>query len=241
MKVISWDVGIKNLAYCIINSNNNNEILEWNSINLIPETPKCFISSCNKKTVKYCKFYDKEIHWCEKHCNIYNKLLKFPNSSIYLTKPKNVKHINCNNYDINILRKNMIKLLDINILPHIFLYKIKYAIIENQPTLKNPRMKAIADTLYTWILIRGINDRKIIKSIHLISPSNKLKKYAGELINSENKYKKTKLKSIEVVSDYLNNHNKEKYDYLQLFKKKDDLCDALLQGFYWIDKFNIKK
>ena len=50
MKIISWDVGIKNLAYCIIelNSDNTKKILHWNIINLIPENEHCFIKTCKK-------------------------------------------------------------------------------------------------------------------------------------------------------------------------------------------------
>ena len=39
MLILSWDVGIKNLAYCMINyrnDNNNIEIIEWDIINLNP-------------------------------------------------------------------------------------------------------------------------------------------------------------------------------------------------------------
>jgi len=54
------------------------------------------------------------------------------------------------------------------------------------------------------------------------------------------------MKSISVVNDYFDNNtlrsNLELEDiakwkkHLSNYPKKDDLCDALLQGFYWIDK-----
>ena len=36
MKIISWDVGIINLAYCILEEDNRNyKILDWGTINLL--------------------------------------------------------------------------------------------------------------------------------------------------------------------------------------------------------------
>ena len=56
--VCSWDVGIKNLAYCILK---NNKILEWNSINLSNtkyEKKKCDIKKCKKKMKYHYKIFN---------------------------------------------------------------------------------------------------------------------------------------------------------------------------------------
>jgi len=291
MKVISWDIGIKNLAFCVIDydydnvkplsesdndpakllselnddtvkplsdsdndpvkplqkdSNNGviKKILKWDIINLIPDADKCYISSCKKPATHECEYYCKPIKWCPKHGSIYDKLKKTDANNITPIVP--IKIINCLNINVDVVRKTLIQKLDMIVLPLIYELKIDYTLIENQPTLKNPRMKAISDTVYCWFLIRGLIDSKIIKSIHFISPGNKLKDYAEELTNSENKYKSTKMKSISVVNDYFDNNtlrsNLELEDivkwkkHLSNYSKKDDLCDALLQGFYWIDK-----
>ena len=186
-----------------------------------------------------CEYYGKSICWCEKHESIHKTLLSVSkNCSDCLTKPLSVKTINCNNINIDDLRSNMIYKLDTIVLPLVYTEKIDYFLIENQPTLKNPRMKAIADTLYTWALIRCKLDSKITKSLHLISPSNKLKKYAAELVDADNKYRTTKLKSIEVVKDYFEKYKLQKWiNHLSNYTKKDDLCDSMLQGFYWLDNF----
>ena len=44
----------------------------------------------------------------------------------------------------------------------------QYILIENQPTFKNPKMKAIADTLYSWFLIRKIVDAKTLFNWHYL-------------------------------------------------------------------------
>ena len=54
-----------------------------------------------------------------------------------------------------------IKLNLINSLDKKQFQDIDYVLIENQPSLKNPKMKSIAETLYSWFLIRGIVDKKV--------------------------------------------------------------------------------
>ena len=52
MRILSWDVGIKNLAYCLIDSNDKINIVEWGIINLLEESNcRCygFINSDNSK------------------------------------------------------------------------------------------------------------------------------------------------------------------------------------------------
>ena len=50
MKIISFDVGMKNLAYCLFNINNKEEysILKWDVINICDENEKCY---CNYNIV----------------------------------------------------------------------------------------------------------------------------------------------------------------------------------------------
>ena len=52
MKVLSFDVGIKNMAYCILHIDNSNvEIVDWNIINLMDEVIE-HICSCSQKNGK---------------------------------------------------------------------------------------------------------------------------------------------------------------------------------------------
>ena len=211
MKIISWDIGIKNLAYCILEESNDPlipfKIYHWDLINLTEINQKCFgfisnnnkIECCNKITNKL-NILDKTINFCDLHKHQTDKI-----KTEYLNKIKNLEndsfcnniiknkgelcnkkavaecngklycttHINqvkkkieqcklekfktnANKIPIEDIKLNMIKKLDS--LNH--LLDVDYVIIENQPALKNPKMKAISDTLYTWFLIRGIVDKK---------------------------------------------------------------------------------
>jgi hypothetical protein len=72
MRIISFDIGIKNLAYCILDFNNHNqqlEIKEWNVINLCEDQYFCKIKDiksdncCNKEA----KYFKNDIYYCKKH------------------------------------------------------------------------------------------------------------------------------------------------------------------------------
>ena len=69
MKILSIDVGIKNLAYCLMdNINNKLEILDWKVLNLINKEYKCiFDLKDNKKCNKNAKYYINEEYYCAVH------------------------------------------------------------------------------------------------------------------------------------------------------------------------------
>jgi len=103
MKLISFDVGIKNMAYCIlsIDSCNTLSIDDWGVLNMIDnETPEihscsCMIPAKNKKTVpkqcgKKAKYTKNSDYFCEKHAKA-NKKFMIPtkqSSIAYIKKMK---------------------------------------------------------------------------------------------------------------------------------------------------------
>ena len=70
MKIISFDVGIKNLACCIleIENDDNFKILFWDVLNLTNPTifPSCCQEKCKFKVKQY--FYNTQDYYCTKHC-----------------------------------------------------------------------------------------------------------------------------------------------------------------------------
>jgi hypothetical protein len=231
MLYIGWDIGIKNLAYCIIEYKNNIEtIKEFNIINLIADQPQLNCNNKNKNG-KDCrakvKYIDKnKLYYCEKH----NK--ENPNIKMKIVKKKKVK-----DYSLNDIGLKLFSQLDKNPL---FL-ECNNIIIENQPVLKNPTMKSVQIMLYSYFLIKNTN----IDTILLVNASNKLKVYKGKLEEEDknkidgikDKYRKNKNLAI-VHCKYFIKHDINMYNFFMENKKKDDLADAYLMCKYLINRNN---
>lgn len=297
MKVCSWDVGIKNLAYAIIDYNFETKKLKmfyWGIINisnaadvvqnkcdghlksgkacekpemyhsartgkgyckshrnqyikLEKEWPiKCFdpavnINQCsyilpNKGTrctakSKYCIVNDNDNSLCTTH---YKRLISSINKTDKLTKVKKDNASDTTHFD---LCKNLISKLDA--LPE--LLDVDEVLIENQPSLLNPKMKTIASFLYSYFVTRGISDNKSkdLSAVRFISPSNKLKVNEDHSVSilsgakDDKKYKLTKQLSVQYTKQLLSKET-EWLNHLDSYKKKDDLCDAFLQGYHYL-------
>lgn len=262
IKYIGWDIGIKNLSYCIIDENYN--IIDWNIINLLnndSDENECNIIKkngikCDKKVTHidyteniedidsrkyFCKTHSKkqlnikEIGLCYK-CNSKAKVIL--NNKIYScklhSKDKIIKDKICttktNKIDLAILGRNMIDILDSN---KLFL-DIDYVVIENQPVLKNPRMKSIQMMLFTYFLIR-----KPSININLVSASSKLGfKINNEEIEKINKIKSNYAKRKKLAIEYCKffiNKNECNFNFFTNCKKKDDLADAYLLARKYIE------
>ena len=299
MKVLSWDVGIINLAYCLLDvekkkitfkNPNNNENIEkeeikytihhWGLIDLSKKKLfKCQV--CNKNAcLKYLDVEDeKEKYFCKTHAKKYNcpiikSIAEFftePSQKIScdlcdkdckrcyknhnfcsthgrlfyqkLSKDIELKPIKKEktNFDIDKLRRNLVEVLETKT----ELFQAEKVLIENQPSLKNPRMKAISSTIYDYYLIRGIFDKKFdskINQVKYMSPSNKIKLSKDKKLVKEadktKKYKLTKKLAVDYVKALLDSDLNNFKDYFLNEKKKDDLADAFLQGAYYLTKFN---
>jgi len=258
MKVISWDIGIKHLAYCIIEKTENDfEILDWGMID-ISETDNC-CSYCHTKS-KY-TYGDKFL--CTKH----KKKQNVPTiDEIY---PKNKTKEKCIKCDKLCIRGGMCqkhareeykKTYFIKKIPScmkstlqtlcISLFEklnekiklkntsIDYILIENQPTLTNPKMKSISMMVFSYFVMKGIMEN-LIKEIKLISPSDKLKinKEKSEKLKNcktkSEKYRITKQIGQEICSELIKN-KPNAIEMLNLYKKQDDMCDAFLQGYHFL-------
>lgn len=299
MRLLSWDVGIINLSYCLIEYNKKSEtsglswkIIDWDIINLTNrDKMKCFQCGVNPsfiqqvdgcETIYTCKTHMKNVNTevkdfdnyckiveCDKICQFESKKKCDKNIKYEFTYNSQVKHY-CNNHakseykkmskslelkpykkkavrDINLdeLRLKLIRTLDDKPL----LLTSNQVLIENQPTLKNPRMKAISSTIYDYYLIRGIVDKKITKSnidlVKYMCPSNKLKiandgdtQTLVKLKGQEAKtYKLTKALGIKYCKELISSDEEVKENWLDHFnsyKKKDDMADSFLQGIYYV-------
>lgn len=284
MKILSFDVGIRNLAYCVINKTSEDTftIDDWGLINLDDDRKTCTFLMRNKKICTkvahfilssgtkseylckahkkshvieevnatkcesslLCRFVKSENTECGKksvgiidkssYCNTHIKTIS---KQILKEKtPKKLAKQNANKLGVQTLATKLFTKLD-NI-PN--LLTVEEVLIENQPTLLNPTMKTIASFIYSYFCIRGLLDSNnpSIKSINFFSPSNKLK------VNKEQSDKILKKgetkKDIYVITKDLGEAyckaiiGKERLEFLTKYEKQDDLCDAFLQGFFYL-------
>jgi hypothetical protein len=222
MKVLSFDVGIKNLAFCLLNENDR-LIEDWGILNICID-PICEHCHNNKRCDKSATFQCDNFKVCSSH----QKLKKY-------TDKKWKKIPKCKNSVLEVGKK-MIKILDEK---KAFL-DVDVVIIENQPALKNPTMKTIQMMLYSYFLIKGVViEESDLNTIQMINARNKLKAYKGPEIvcDIKDKYKKTKFLGIEYCKKMISENQQidEKWrDLFETSKKKDDLSDAYLQGIYYL-------
>ena len=104
-------------------------------------------------------------------------------------------------------------------------------LIENQPARKNPEMKGVQMAIHTYFATLRMYVG-CVKDIHLVSAGRKLQTQdAGKKAS----YRERKALSVELGRKALVEMGDEAaLEKLARTKKKDDLCDALLQGLEWI-------
>ena len=219
MKYLSFDVGIKNLAYCSLNK--NKKILDWGIINLNKD-PKCqcgLQKECSKTaTYQVTDSENNEVKYC---------------CTTHVKKYKKKKKLN-SNYDLFKISQILMEELNskVDFLNH------EIICIENQPALKNPTMKSIQMLLYSYFIIEGVCKDPICSNVQMINARNKLKVYKGEPVECKfkEKYKRNKYLSVEYTKLMILEEDQEFIDLFAESKKKDDLADAYLQGIYYIEK-----
>jgi hypothetical protein len=198
---------------------------------------------CDKKTNFVLKQNGEKRYFCTTHykSELGKKMREY--------SPQLIKNTIVQKYPTSELQLNLVKKLD-TLIEHFAKLGVEEVIIENQPSQKNPKMKSIANTLFDYFMIRGYVDKLHnldIKLVRFMCPSNKLKVDADNTIqvlkgnkNEGKKYKLTKLLGIKYTKQLLEN-SPENLECLNLHQKQDDMCDAYLQGRYYLQFIKFKK
>ena len=101
MKILSIDVGMKNIGVCLfkIDSKTNYKILKWDVIDLCnDELVKCgaVCYKTGKECTKSSKYYKNNNYYCKVHAK--NKIYKIPPSNLSLQRLKKIKISNLQKY-----------------------------------------------------------------------------------------------------------------------------------------------
>ena len=253
MKILSFDIGIKNLAYCILD---DNCIYNWEVLNLsqYDNQVNCNILNCKSKVSYiynnsyFCKKHiDKSLLLFQKDYLVSNirknssadisKTLKELNLEEKKNKEKNIQTLKTyyeNNTYKHYKKPNCktIDLIDIGInLNKMLNEKISetdydLVLIENQIGPLANRMKTLQGMLTQYFIMKE-------KKVKYVSSQNKLK-----LLDTKDKnYKQRKQMAIDYVPEVLKKIDTEN-KFIEFFlssKKKDDLSDCLLQGWSFLN------
>ena len=232
MKTLSFDVGIKNLAFCLLEKEEEDKtkILDWGILNICTDEVCDHVSANGSKCDKSAKCFIVSSGF--KLCSAHMKQKAYEG-----VKTKNIPKLKNPMLDLG---SKIVQTLE----KKEFFLECDNILIENQPALKNPTMKSVQMLLYSYFLIRGFtNEDKCVKNIEMINARNKLKAYPKEapVVPCEitDKYKRTKYLGIEYTKWMIENKTEVSDDFKKLFqesKKKDDLADAYLQGMFWLMK-----
>lgn len=206
---------------------------------------------CNKGTKYKCISGDnKNKHYCTSHRK---SLIKEEKKQYELTK---IKKELCKDINMHELARRMYTKMDK--LPE--LSQVNHVYIENQPVKTNSTMKTVATIIFGYFVLRGVIDKteNKINKVDFANPQNKLKydekrtknemkkikleieKYEKETKTEMKKVKKQKMrydKRKELAIIYCNEYLNKKGTFKSFFndsKKKDDLADSFLQGYYYL-------
>lgn len=279
--LLTIDVGIKNLAYCISKYNNeeNKDISLLDRINII---------DWNILDVSYKALYCKEVKNKRAICNCISKYYSLKDSTKSHSDSENLigyckTHVKLIQKNNKIDKKNQIKLYKISLNPiykenfntqmeRLFIILEKFysniiekpyniengelqyinnlkIYIENQPVLKNPIMKTISIGIFSFFILKKINNSNIINSINFINASVKTKddfiKKISQLIDIRSSismlkdYKNRKNFTIDIANQIIhklqnNINNVISTSKYIINKKKDDFADTLIYVIYVI-------
>ena len=231
---ISFDVGIINLAYCILylDACGISHIVDWDIINLASGDQKLLCSEKLKSGANNGKTCTKKAH--------YSTMVGRKQIGYCLIHGKN-KNCDRNMTVANVteleLKSTLFKKLDDNPL---FL-KPRIVLIELQPLKAREKIKGISHSIFDYYVLRGMDNNCLYEELRFVDAKNKLTIYTGPAISchlksqyARNKWYGRQYCQWMLATDPDNIEHAEALTYYYNFTKKDDLADSFLQGVWYL-------
>ena len=244
MKVLAFDIGIKNLAFCILERNaEENRVIALENCNILPPVEQVKCSKCKSNgsykvhNEVFCKRHIPKTHTILKELTLKTpvktlKELVKTHECTNATKKEDLleslskkfalpfeqpKQANASKLCLETIHDALIKFV-----------KEKWSIfsgathvlLENQPVYKNPHMKSVQVLLFATLREQFLKDQK--PEYHLVHAK---KKATGE--KGDAGYKERKNVAEERLIEFFKGTENEIYKEWQKAKKKSDMADAL--------------
>jgi hypothetical protein len=267
MNIISIDVGMKNLAYCIFKVGEQYEILDWNVVNLCEtvERPICCGMLKNKKPCnKISKFHKNNKYFCKTHAKKEGFLIptkelkpkflkKMKVSSLKIlcaenkyhlpNKPKKVDFLNAISLDLSNNYFNTIENVDsrsINVVT--YGQRIKECFTE---IMKNTHIDCmiienqIGPLALRMKMLQGMIMQHFIEVGCVDIKEISPANKLKEFVSKKTTYNERKKISIKITRELIEESHLHKWtNHFDTHKKKDDLADSYLQGLWYIKTFS---
>jgi hypothetical protein len=265
MSILSIDIGIKNLALCILNK--NKKIIYWEVLNIStidtkPTVDKLCCSYC-KNNAKYSKL---ENHYCIKHSKLQKEyfiptgdLVKKKINKYTLTQLQEIMDKYKIEYDKTINKKKHIEVLTNKLLDGLDEKNDKkiseYNLIDISRILTikldnviTPYLLEITDVLIENQISPIANRMKSIQSMvtqYLVMRCNQntnikyvsaMNKLKGITTTSYTERKKVGIEKCKELLVSSDDVNTEWLEYFNKHKKKDDLSDCYIQCMWYMNK-----
>lgn len=227
MRVVSFDIGIINMAVCLIETDETKKphIRLWEILDTA-QIPKC--SHCTKKAKSYTaipksKDPDAKYYYCASH---HKSIAEKQFTSRQIKSIKDTKDM-----DLDYLGSNLYHLLESY--PQLT-ENIDWVLFENQPVLKNPKMKSVQMILYSYFLHKKVLSGSSIRNLKFYTARRKLE-IQGISLDQTNfdkkQYSDRKSLGKLITKELLQKLGEyEQLEKLLRYEKQDDLCDAFVQG-----------
>lgn len=232
--IASFDIGLKNLAFCVMQyevNGNQYPIIEWKNIDLTGGEDNVEDHNCEAKIEsglrkgKLCGggakiMTDENQYYCNRHNPDKEK---YTARKKRLVKTVSIKEMCCT------LSDHLDRFYD--------LFKtVDHIIIESQFS-KNRKMLCLSDMLFAYFILKHIrNDDSKCKDVKFIAAKNKLTVYDGPAVECNRKNAKDKRKQLAIkYCEYMIRSDEERLKEFNKFpRKKDDLSDCFLQGAWYL-------
>jgi len=265
MKILSIDVGIKNLAYCLIEvlDKNNYKIIKWDVINLCGKEVLCNFNTKKGVCVHKAKYNKNDKFFCSVHSKKSAFLLpnlEYTSSKLNGTKINDLINI-AKKYNIDIEKNinkhqiinNITTHMDNNMLENV--ESLKTANDMNLVSIGIELQKQLDQHIYATDLDQVIIENQIgpiairMKSIQGMITQYFIMKNITNItfVSSTNKLKRfidkkttyveRKKLGITITKNILelSEPNTEWFKVVSTHKKRDDLADSFLQGLWFIE------